>query len=559
MTLRTAIVACSALLLSAAHRDAIAQEATGSDMAVLRNTVVNLLDAMVRQGLISKDSAEKLVADAQKKASAEAAAGNAADTAAPGSVRVTYVPKVVQDEITAQVKQDLQASVVADVKKAAVDEGWGVPAAMPSWVRNSRWSGDIRVRGEYTGYAEGNTAFIPDFQAINNAGGIAKAGPDATLNTTEDQVRYQLKANFGALFDLAPNALAAFRLGTGNQLNPVTRNQALGDFDRSFPLLLEEAYLRLGTSPDSPNHQVLFWAGRTPNPYQTTELVWDSDVRFNGFTLQYTWNNPQVTGEARQARGLFATGGAYPIQEIQLSHDDKWLVAGQLGYEFDVLPELRLSLAAGYYDYLNVTGKRNDATSDGLLDYTAPDFVQKGNTMFGIRNDTDPDTNLYALAADYNLVDLTAAATWTLRPDLVLDMTANFVTNVGYDYGEILQRVGGCTAITNPQPGGPTEICPVEKANAYRLEFRIGNPEIARPLAWRAFVAYNYAERDSVLDAFTDSDFHRGGTDAEGYIIGGELGITNNTWVRLRYLSADEIDGPPLGIDVLQVDLNGKF
>ena len=42
-----------------------AQEAAGSDMAVLRNTVVNLLDAMVKQGLISKESAEKLVADAQ--------------------------------------------------------------------------------------------------------------------------------------------------------------------------------------------------------------------------------------------------------------------------------------------------------------------------------------------------------------------------------------------------------------------------------------------------------------------------------------------------------------
>ena len=66
-------------------------------------------------------------------------------------------------------------------------------------------------------------------------------------------------------------------------------------------------------------------------------------------------------------------------------------------------------------------------------------------------------------------------------------------------------------------------------------------------------------ERDAVLDAFNDSDFHRGGTDAEGYSIGGELGLLKNTWARLRYLSADEIDGPPLGIDVLQIDLNAKF
>jgi hypothetical protein len=412
-------------------------------------------------------------------------------------------------------------------------------------VRSARWSGEIRVRGEYTAFADGNQPFTyPDFQAVNEAGGIGRAGADAYLNTTEDQNRYLLRMNLGAQFDLAENAMASVRMGTGNENNPVTENQALGDFNRTFPLLLEEAYLRLGTSPTAPNHQVLFWAGRTPNPMQSTELVWDNDVRFNGFTLQYAWNNPQLPGEARRARGLFATVGAYPIQEIELSADDKWLLASQLGYELDVLPELRLSLAAAYYDYLNIEGRRNDAATDGLLDFTAPDALQKGNTLFDIRNDTDPDTNLFALAADYNLVDLSAMAAWTLRPDLVLEMNANYVTNIGYDEGDVRSRTGVFVA---------------EEADAYRLEFRIGNPEIARPLAWRAFVAYHYAERDSLLDAFTDSDFHRGGTDAEGYIIGGELGITNNTWARLRYLSADEIDGPPLGIDVLQLDINGRF
>ncbi len=545
MTLRTRLISCSAILFSVASFNATAQDAAGSDMAVLRNTVVNLLDAMVKQGLISKESAEKLVADAQSKANAEAAARGSADAAGPGDVRVTYVPRVVQDEITAQVRQDLQAAVVADVKKAAVEEGWGVPAALPSWVRNARWSGDIRVRGEYTAFADGNQPFTyPDFQAINDAGGIGKAGADAYLNTTEDQSRYQLKLNFGAQFDLAENALASVRFGTGNENNPVTRNQALGDYNRTFPLLLEEAYLRLGTSPAARHHQVQFWAGRTPNPLQSTELVWDNDVRFNGFTLQYAWNNPRVSGEARQARGFFATAGAYPIEEIELSQDDKWLLASQLGYEFDLVPELRLSLAAAYYDYRNIEGRRNEAATDGLLDYTAPDSLQKGNTLFDIRNDTDPDTNLFALAADYNLVDISAVAAWTLRPDLALEMAANYVTNVGYDEGDVLNRTGVFVA---------------EEADAYRLEFRVGNPDIARPLAWRAFVAYHYAERDAVLDAFTDSDFHRGGTDAEGYIIGGELGLTDNTWVRLRYLSADEIDGPPLGIDVLQLDLNGRF
>ena len=541
MTLRKLLFACCAALLLLPIVPAGAQSAS-SDTAVLRNTIVNLLDAMVKQGLISRDAAEKLVADAQTKADTEAKASTTPVNS--GDVRVTYVPQVVQDQITAQVKQDVQASVVADVKKAAAEEGWGVPAALPGWVRHARWSGDLRVRGEYTGYADGNAEFTYlDFQNVNDAGGIGNAGSEAFLNTTEDQTRYQLKMSFGGQFDLAPNALAVIRFGTGNQQNPVTHNQALGNFDRPFPLLLEEAYLRLGTAPERRQHQVLFWAGRTPNPLQSTELVWDNDFRFNGFTVQYAWNNPLLPGEARRARGLFATAGAYPVQEIQLAQADKWLVAGQLGYELDLMPELRLSMAAGYYDYQNIAGRLN-APDSTLLDYTAPDFVQKGNTLFDIRNDTNPDTNLFALAADYNLLDLSAIATWTLRPDLVLDLVGNYVTNVGYDEGDVQRRTG---------------IFVAKKADAYRLEFRVGNPDVARARAWRAFVAYHYAERDALLDAFTDSDIHRGGTDAQGYIIGGEIGITNNTWARLRYLSADEIDGPPLSIDVLQLDLNAKF
>jgi len=77
--------------------------------------------------------------------------------------------------------------------------------------------------------------------------------------------------------------------------------------------------------------------------------------------------------------------------------------------------------------------------------------------------------------------------------------------------------------------------------------------------AWRAFVGYRYVEADAVLDAFTDSDFHLGGTDAKGYFLGADYGFTPRVFGRLRYLSANEIDGAPLGIDVLQLDLNAQF
>ena len=72
-------------------------------------------------------------------------------------------------------------------------------------------------------------------------------------------------------------------------------------------------------------------------------------------------------------------------------------------------------------------------------------------------------------------------------------------------------------------------------------------------------LAYKRLEADSVLDAFTDSNFHLGGTDAKGWLIGGNYAIDKNAWVSARYFSADTITGLPLSIDVLLLDFIAKF
>ena len=62
-----------------------------------------------------------------------------------------------------------------------------------------------------------------------------------------------------------------------------------------------------------------------------------------------------------------------------------------------------------------------------------------------------------------------------------------------------------------------------------------------------------------MLDAFTDSDFHLGGTNAKGFMIGGSYALYKNTWLSARWMSSDEISGLPLSVDVFQLDLNAKF
>ena len=75
----------------------------------------------------------------------------------------------------------------------------------------------------------------------------------------------------------------------------------------------------------------------------------------------------------------------------------------------------------------------------------------------------------------------------------------------------------------------------------------------------RCTIGYRYLQRDAVIDAYTDSDFHFGGADAAGYYVTADYGLAQRVWMRLRYLSSNAIDGPTLGIDTLQIDLNTRF
>jgi hypothetical protein len=76
---------------------------------------------------------------------------------------------------------------------------------------------------------------------------------------------------------------------------------------------------------------------------------------------------------------------------------------------------------------------------------------------------------------------------------------------------------------------------------------------------WNAWAAYKYLQRDSVMDAFTDANFHNSGTNAKGYVLGVNYGLANNVWANLRWLSSSIITGPSYDVDVLLADINARF
>jgi hypothetical protein len=529
-------------------RAALADPPTAEQRSVteLQDTVVNLLHALVEKGVITREQADAMVKSAQEKAAAQAAAAAQQDKAEQGAIRVPYVPQIVKDEIS----KEVAAQVAPAIKKEVVDDVGsraGLFASLPEWMQRITWTGDIRVRGESDIFSKDNaTGFYYDFNQVNSAGGIEKAGSAAFLNTTEDQNRLRLRVRFGLDALLGSGFTAGVRLATGDTGEIVaTTNQTLGTYGAGYTVSFDQAYVRW-TGESYTGHQIFTaTAGRFEDPWVATDLVWYNDLTFEGIAGNYRIN---LNDDNTIRHDLFATFGAFPLASFSLTNpnpagEQKWLAGGQIGADLHTEDESRFRFGAAYYDYIHIVGHRNTLGST-LYNWSAPAFVQKGNTMFDISNTTDPTVNLFALASNFRIVDLVAIGDIRVLSHYSVGYVLEALKNIGFNSTEVMERVGSYVAPRN---------------RGYRADVNFGTSSFGPFATWRASVGYRYLERDAVVDAFDDEDFHLGGTDAKGYTLVYEFSVNPHVWVRAKYMSANAIDGPPLGIDVLQLDLNTKF
>jgi hypothetical protein len=330
------------------------------------------------------------------------------------------------------------------------------------------------------------------------------------------------------------------RLSTGNTADLVSPTQTL-DGTAPYSFGLDNLYIRL----DERNAQRFPWlsavGGRFTSPwFSPTDLIFHKQLNFQG--LATTGRLGLGDGSAQQSH-LFVTLGATPLQEIALSTTDKWLWAGQAGLNFRVDDDQRIEVAAALYDFANYEGRENTPNST-LLNYTAPLFFRTGNTVFNILNNGNANTDLFAVASKFRLINVAGTYTILFGARYALGFTADAVKNVGFNEAEIFARTG-------------MRVAP--RVMGYQGEVSFGDPSVLTAGAWRALIGYRYLQRDAVIDAFTDSDFHGGGTDAQGYYITADYGVARRVWLRLKYMSANQIDLAPLAVDTLQFDVNTRF
>lgn len=539
------------LVLAIAATPAEAVEDEYKSLETLRQTTLSLIDVLVESGVLTREKADALVAQAENRA-----AERIATETPEGVVRVTYVPESVRNEIREQLKQEVMAQ--------AREEGWATPNAMPEWASRISFEGDIRLRYQTDNFASDNTA-PRDYVLAADQGSLASAtrAPDYSLvdgngvptgNTLNDQARWRVRARLGVLARISGQVSAGLRLATGNTGDRVSTNQTLGQNLNKYSFVVDRAYLRL-----TPNESLTLTGGRIPNPWLSTDLMWDDDLNFEGVSA--SWQS-QSAGAVRP----FATVGYFPIkgENEPTTPDGRSLVGVQLGATWIRSPMNRMRVGLAAYEFRDFEGNREPdsaydtfSTKPVTADYGSSQYEkglrQKGNTLFATNASVDNNQAYYfGLASKFRPLNLTGV--WDLGywdPVHVL-LSADYVINTAFDRAEIRRRTG-------------RDLGNAASATAWRLGVTVGMPSIKLRGDWNAYLVYKRIGSDAMPDAFNDSDFGLGGTNLKGYTLGFNWGWDDRTTLGLKYTSADTIasptlvDGHKFGVDTLQLDLAVKF
>jgi hypothetical protein len=552
------------------------------------NATINLVNMLVKQGVLKEEQAEALIRQANDeayvareaakgattKADEAAKAANAATAAAtpPGTRHVTYVPEIV--------KRQLREDIKREVMDRAHKENWASPGAYPEWAQRIRFSGDLRARYQGSFFPTGNNQLDAiNFNAINTGSpyDLNSSLNFPTYNASQDRHQARLRARLGMEADIYNGFSAGLRIATGENGSPVSTNQTLGASGGNFSkyaLWLDRGFLKYQAFGDNLNASI----GRFDNPFWSpTDLAWHRDLGFDGAAVQAKYDlfdgfTPFAVAGAFSIYNTDSNAGTNQVlPNPKFASHDKWLFGGQAGFAARFAPESNFRFAVAYYDFANVQGQFSSpcpvsSASDVCdSDLTRPSFAQKGNSYTVLRNIIRDASNnfgginqfqYFGLVGQYRPVVASAQLDLGHFHPVRIVLDGEYIWNTALDRGLMnafaLNNRGPdiATNVSGPYNGG---------GQGWLARVTVGDKVIKRLWDWNVHAGYKYLESDATIDAFVDSDFGLGGTNLKGYFVGGNVGLSDNVWASLRYLSANNISGLPYAVDVLQVDLNAKF
>jgi len=163
------------------------------------------------------------------------------------------------------------------------------------------------------------------------------------------------------------------------------------------------------------------------------------------------------------------------------------------------------------------------------------------------------------LVYDYHLADAITQLDMHVA-GTPLRLEGEYVRNMAYHRADAFgPNIGLNRLVNNFGSGDVTEGTYKSGPVGWMVRTTLGHPQPTEANDWNVVFGYKYLQPDAVVDGLNDPDFHLGGTNAKGFVLSGSFGLNKYTWISARYFNAKQVFGPPLSIDVIQLEMNARF
>ena len=366
------------------------------------------------------------------------------------------------------------------------------------------WKGDVRERWE-------------DQRTLKNNAD--------TYSTSRSRTRVRL----GVYPWINEELSAGVQLATGNDKvdETISRNQSAGALFQPKNIYLNEAFIDYHpTALDGQVNVILGKRDGSASIIRVNNLVYDSDLTFEGVTVQYGKD-----AEGKEKSGPIAIAGYYLLDSwSDAAKSDPTLFIGQAAYKGEV-NDIRYMLGAGYNLYSQVLNISTTLNAD--KSGTGGGFVANNNT----------------LNKGYRIVELFGNIGGQITDTLPWSIYGQYAVNTA--------KSADYVAINN------------NRRKAWLAGLTIGDAKQVGQ--WSLDGKYDRIESDSVFPYFTDSDRKVGSftglsrptaiVNVKGFEVALTYHLVQNMTLGARYFCYNEIDkeaGNPT-LHQLQVDALVKF
>ncbi|MEA3489513.1 MAG: putative porin [Candidatus Omnitrophota bacterium] len=416
--------------------------------------------------------------------------------------------------------------ILAEAKEeAAMDLALGKASTAPSWTQKIKLKGDVRFRTQ-TDWGKGN----------NTDNGTR-------IDPAHFRLRQRVRARIGLEGKVNDQVAAGVLFVTGGR-DPRSTNETLDDNFATQDVRFDQYYIKW--MPEVPQEigDATVWFGKFKNPFNKTELLWDSDINPQGTAFQYMSKTFEL-GDV--PTNIYANVGWLLIdEERRTDYGDPSLWAYQGGIKADVIKDwdATINCSATFWDFDHI--QHNSQYNQG-------DVVSGSNT------------NTYLVGQhnrqwrhDYDLVDF------------VIRYDAKYLFDWHFGHGVYTDLIWNADAGT--------------RDFGWMIGAYIGDKKPKKPGQWKLWFNWRYLEQDAVPDFLPDSDFYgfvrdnnnpngytpgsprAGGTNGQGINFGLQYAIFKNTLLCAEYYYSYPISvnaGQPNGYkepwQLLQLDIKTKF